>query len=340
MIRLTVVLAFIVLMGTIFSVSAQNTCNGMELFTSPNCSGDAVSRDEAALFELINKYRKAQNKSELRLSTSLSMLANRRMLDLKHNVKKLSHSWSNCPYLITDEKTWPCVIDAPQRLKTGYTGQGYETLYRTAKGNADPDLALTAWKKSSLHNSIILNLATFKDLEWNEFGVAIDGEYAALWFGCPKPKKLPDGELGLGVSFDEAVEGLTKVLDIDRKTAIKENTKWVGTTADKKLKLELLGRPEEIKQAGVRITIRLDQVGALDPQKRGVLIRLLENLFPEWTDAGAWLDNSSAALSLQPLLPRTKLIRKIEIQLSASGKNSLILFVKPSASKSTYFEVF
>ena len=151
---------------------------------------------------------------------------------------------------------------------------------------------------------------------------------------------MPEGELGLGVSYEEAVDGLTKTLAIDKKTVTRENTKWTGTTADKKLKLELTGRPEEIREASVRITIALDESGKLDAQKRAVVTRLLENLFPEWRDIPAWLDTSTAALQRQPAGPKTKLIRKIEVQMSAGGKNSLVLFVKPASSKSAYFEVF
>lgn len=46
-------------------------------------------------------------------------------------------------------------------------------------------LALDAWKKSDLHNSIILNLGMFEKMQWDEVGIAIDGEYASLWFGHP-----------------------------------------------------------------------------------------------------------------------------------------------------------
>ena len=338
--RLLVITCIVLTVAALSPVYTQSACNGRELFSSKSCAGDTLSAEETALFDLVNKYRRAQNKPELKLSTSLSLLANRRMLDLKVNVNKLTHSWSDCPYLISDKKTWGCVIDAPARFKTGYPGQGYETLYRTTTGKASPELAITAWKKSQLHNSIILNLETFRDLEYNEFGVAIDGEYAALWFGCPAPKKIPEGELGLGVSYDEAVEGLTKTLDIDRKTAVKENTKWVGTTTDKKLKLELIGRPQEIRQASMRITLSVDSRGSIDPSKRRVVVRLLENLFPEWRDIPAWLDTSAAAVTRQPAIPKTKLIRKIEVQLSSGNKNSLVLFVKPAASKSAYFEIF
>src|SRR5205085_2364906 len=83
----------------------------------------------------------------------------------------------------TDKKTWSCVTDAPRRLKVGYKGQGFETLYSTSSGRAMGSAALDAWKKSTLHNSIILNKGSFTNIPWDEVGVGIAGPYAVLWFG-------------------------------------------------------------------------------------------------------------------------------------------------------------
>ena len=163
--RFLLIVAAFLITAPVVPALGQAACDGKQLFTAEACAGDAVSDEEKTLFDLVNKYRRSQNKTELKISPSLSRLANRRMLDLKFNVKKLTHSWSNCPYLISDQKPWGCVIDAPTRLKTGYPGQGYETLYRTTTGQVTPDAAIAAWKKSQLHNSIILNLETFRI--WN-----------------------------------------------------------------------------------------------------------------------------------------------------------------------------
>ena len=61
-------------------------------------------------------------------------------------------------------------------------------------------------RRATLHNSIILNLGLFSKVQWDEVGVAIDGEYAALWFGRPSappvnntaqaPTKVPKPRLG------------------------------------------------------------------------------------------------------------------------------------------------
>ncbi|CAN5524276.1 hypothetical protein BH10ACI2_BH10ACI2_19680 [soil metagenome] len=213
----------------------QPVCKGKDLFFSHTCAGDTSSANESALFDLINNYRVENGQPELRPSTSLSMVANRRLLDLQQNMKTLTHSWSNCPYDIDDQSTWPCVTDAPKRLNAGYNGQGYETLYRVTSGQVLPSLALEAWKKSTLHNSIILNQGIFKDMQWNELGVAIDGQYAVMWFGYPGESKTGVHKSdGLGVSYDQTISGLSKILSIEQKYSSIENNKWEGFSADKK----------------------------------------------------------------------------------------------------------
>ena len=159
-------IVFLSMMFFSTQIGAQENCSGRQILQAENCFGDDVNSDEKTLFDLINKYRLANGRGEVRLSAPLSMVANRRMLDLKQNLKVLTHSWSNCNYDIKDEKTWNCVTDSPKRLNSGYNGQGYETLYRTAMGRALPVPALDAWKKSTLHNSIILNLNTFKAVSY------------------------------------------------------------------------------------------------------------------------------------------------------------------------------
>lgn len=327
--------------GIFYTVPAQGNCTGNGIFIEKTCAGDSSSADEAALFEIVNKYRTANGRPALRLSSSLSMLANRRMLDLGQNLKSLTHSWSNCPYDITDDTTWPCVIDAPRRLNSGYDGKGYETLYRTATGTVSPTLALETWKKSSLHNSIILNQGIFKDLAWDEVGIAIDGKFAAMWFGYPDGASQfkSDAVTGLGGSYEQAVSGLAKMLSIDKTSSTIENNIWRGFSSDKGLKLEIFGTFNEIKDANVGITVKLDPNGKIDPDKKIALTTLLKNLFPEWPDIDIWLENSINAISQNSTASKTKLVRKIAISLRSEAPNSTTLSIKPH-SKPSYIEVF
>jgi hypothetical protein len=321
-------------------ILAQGGCTGAQVLNAKNCGGDTNSPEEQSLFQLVNKYRAANNRPELRLSSSLSMLANRRLLDLKLNVKTLTHSWSNCPYDIKDEKTWPCVIDAPRRLNTGYKGQGYETLYRTVTGRASPSLALEAWEKSNLHNSIILNLGMFKDMTWDEVGIAVDGQFAALWFGYPGTggKGVGTSELGLGVSYDQAVTGLSKILSVNLASATVEANKWQGYSADKKIKLEIFGTRKDVSEASLAISMKIE-AGKLSAKGQAVLSTFLKNLFPEWPDRDTWIASSVAAITADRTASKTKLVRKISVEMSSNGTNSLRLLITPE-SKPKYTEVF
>lgn len=322
------------------NIYAQPACTGKQIFTSRACAGDATSADEQTLFELVNKYRAANGQPQLRLSSSLSMVANRRMLDLKQNTRVLTHSWSNCPYDIAVQTTWPCVLDAPEKFNSGYKGQGFETLYSTTTGKVVPRLAVEAWSKSTLHNSIILNLATFKDLPWNEVGVAIDGQYAALWFGHPGPGAAAGGEAenGLGVSYDQAVAGLAKTLSISQVSSEVEAGKWQGYSADKKIRLEVYGSRKDVSEAKLGVSVKLDG-GTLGPQARTAISTLLGNLFPEWADHDSWIAAGVAALAKDRTAMRTKVVRKINIDLESDGASSIKLTIRPESKKAAV-EVF
>ncbi len=337
--RIIFILVLVFVFGPSLS-KAQSNCIGGQIFTARSCVGDASSQAESDLFQIVNKYRKANDRPELKLSPSLSMLANRRVLDLKFNMKSLTHSWSNCPYDIKNEKSWKCVIDSPTRLNTGYKGQGYETLYRTASGRANPTLAVQAWSKSPLHNSIILNLSMFKDMAWDEVGVAVDGQFAVLWFGYlgAAPKVGGEAETGLGVSFDKAVTGLSKILSINQASAQVEANSWKGASADKKIRLEIHGARKDINEAAIAVRMNLD-AGKLSQQSQTAISTLLKNLFPEWADRDAWIASSVAAIGENRSVSKTKLVRKIAVELHADGPNSLTLTVRPESQKN-YVDFF
>ena len=304
---------------------AQSPCGGKDALTAKSCAGDGNSADEQALFNLIVKYRAANGLPAVRLSPALSMVANRHIIDLVQNVKSFTHGWSNCPYDFNVEKTWPCVSDSPKRLNSGYSGQGFETLYRTTTGKATPALAMDAWKKSKLHNSIILNLDTFKNMPWDEVGVAVDGSYAAVWFGSPGVAAVTSvAGNGLGVSYAKAIEGVSKLLSIDQTST---TGKWLGVSADKKIKLEILGSPSDLTQ--VTIWLKPGPGSKLGADNQKILVTLLGNLFPEWPNIDGWLNTSLAAISADDSVWRKKLVRNIAIDLRSDEGDSLKLLIKP-----------
>jgi len=332
-------LAVCIAMGNL-TARSQDACNNKSLFTEPRCAGDTVTADERALFDLVSRYRAANGLPQARLSEQLSILANRRMLDLKLNQKVLTHSWSNCPYDIRDEKTWPCVMDAPKRLNTSYVGSGYETLYRTTANAVQPASALETWRKSTLHNSIILNLPPFKDYPWDEIGVAIDGQFAALWFGTKSGARSMGNEGdGLGVGFEKAVSNLGKLLPLGSVSSSIAGGKWQGSTADRSLKIEIFGVPKEIAEVNVRLAIKLDTNGKLSPANRKIMLTLLGNIFPLWSEREVWLDRTLSAIAADRRASRTQIIEKNTIEVTGTAGNTLNVSIRP-AGKIVPVEVF
>ncbi len=318
---------FLFLAVSSIAIGAQAVCDGSKVFTENVCLGDNVSPDEKALYELVINYRATKGLAAPKLSNALSMLANRHLIDIKNNIKSFSHSWSNCPYDIKDDKTWHCISDAPKRLKTGYSGMGYETLYVTAETKANINLALDKWKGSSLHNSIITNQGMFKDLIWDELGVSVDGNYAALWFGTP------DKVASIGVTYDQVVAGLSNIVTLKQEASTGTATKWQGTSADKKIKMEISGTKSDISETKMAVTAKLEADGQLSSQSYQVLSTLLKNVFPAWTDRDTWLQTSLKAIGANNSAERTKVIGKnlIEIRYGAGG--SIVLQIVPQTAK-------
>ena len=323
---------FVSLIAFAGSVAAQAPCSGKDALTAKSCAGDTNSPDEQALYDLVVKYRAANGLPAVRLSPLLSMVGNRHIIDLVQNVKSFTHGWSNCPYDINDEKTWPCVSDSPKRLNSGYSGQAFETLFRTATGKATPAQAMEAWKKSKLHNSIILNLDAFRDMPWDEVGVAIDSGYAVLWFGSPGRKSgfsaNPVQGSGIGVSYDQTIAGLSKLVSI-QQTSVAGVKRWMGFSADKKVKLELQGSPSAMSQATVNISVKPGSGNKLSADSQTIIVTLLGNLFPEWPNIDTWLTTSVTAISDDSSIWRTRTVRGIKVDLRPDGVDSLKLLVKP-----------
>jgi len=66
---------------------------------------------------------------------------------------------------------------------TPYTGNGYEIAFWTTDTAFTAIEALTSWKTSPPHNSVIINFGMWQDSDWKAIGVAAEGNYAVVWFG-------------------------------------------------------------------------------------------------------------------------------------------------------------
>lgn len=146
-------------------------------------SNDGLSKPEATLANQIQQYRQANGLPAIRLSKALTLVANRHVQDLSQNGSPNAlHSWSNAPYDASNPATYSSVWEAPQRLKTGYPGNGYEIAFWTGTNNAQPAQALAGWKSSPRHDAVILNQDVWQQ-PWKAMGVGIYEGYAVVWFG-------------------------------------------------------------------------------------------------------------------------------------------------------------
>jgi hypothetical protein len=328
-------LPFFLHIGLIFLFAqtcfAQGICSGSQIFNSKICSGDEVSADETKLLQIINEYRAKNALPQVPISKPLSIVAHRHLLDLQQNLKIITHSWSDCPYAFNDEKTWNCVNGAPHRLKVDFNGQGYENLFRNLNGNAQPLSALEAWKKSELHNSLILNLGVWKNKTWNSIGVAINGQFAAIWFGSSNSSKLLAAKSagGLGISFKEIVKNLESSVAIEKTSSVVDKELWVGKSKDKSIILELLGTSEDIERAGFSLRIKLDKEKNLTAKNHDLLMIFVNNVFPDSRDAEKWLDAHIAKILEDPKSTQSLIKDEKVMQIRIDTNHYLSLTAKP-----------
>ena len=329
---------FAVLISLVFTctfveaVTGQEICKGDRIFNAEGCVGDNVSADEAALFEAVNQYRTENGRPALKFSAALNMVANRRVLDLNQNMKAITHSWSNCPYDIADQKTWPCQTASPRRLNSGYKGDGYETIYGTTSPRVDLGAALAAWKKSETHRSIILNKGLFESMPWDEMGVAIGGSYASLWFGyLGSPAKVESAAGGGPAgSYDQMVAKIFESLAIEQRSVTTEsNGLRRGMSPNNKLKAEIWGSKPALAETSISITVTTSADGRIDSANRSGISKILRDLFPEVSDVDTWLDNSIDLIAQNRTAWKVKTIRGITVEMKASGSEAIMLSLKP-----------
>ncbi len=145
---------------------------------------DGLESEEVKLINLINQYRAQNGLPAIPKSKALTTVANRHVQDITENVGTLTHAWSDASYDANDSKTWPNMWKAPQRLNTGYPGNGYENAFGGSGGFvATAENSLNSWKSSPLHNAVILNQGIWQNQKWNALGVGIYKGYAVMWVG-------------------------------------------------------------------------------------------------------------------------------------------------------------
>jgi hypothetical protein len=181
--RLSVFL-FIIFIQANYVMSQADTSNNF-----------CINVQEKEMLKLINEYRKTKRLPAINLSPELTKVAKIHAGDLNTNhpdVGKCNmHSWSDkgkwkpCCYT-EDHKNARLMWSKPAEL-TKYKENGYEIAYQ---GDVPtPAEALSLWKKSPGHNSVITETGVFKNIKWKAIGIAVEGSYILIWFGAEEDKE-------------------------------------------------------------------------------------------------------------------------------------------------------
>lgn len=163
-----------------------------------------IDQTEHELLGLLNSERTAAGLKAVELSSSLSEVAALHAFDLMvnkpNNDECNPHSWSSegswkgCCYT-SDHANPECMWNKPSEL-TSYDSPGYEIIAFQSSGSDPaariaPEKALELWMKSKGHSAVILNQDGFSNIEWKAVGIAIDGNWACVWFGGEADESAP-----------------------------------------------------------------------------------------------------------------------------------------------------
>jgi Ca2+-binding RTX toxin-like protein len=189
---------------------------------------DALSLEELALYHLMMDYRATLGLSAIPLSKGLTATAGRHVLDTRENIWAAGlvlpaganlHSWSDAPYY-GDHRAPQVMWDAPERIGTGYTGNGYEI---SAAGYGSIGAALAGWQGSSGHNAVIAQtggwstpfLAIGIGVETSSGAGPFGGRVYHVWFGHQAdPTGVPDiigsavADSARGTGFADRILGM------------------------------------------------------------------------------------------------------------------------------------
>lgn len=200
---------------------------------------DTLSLEELALYHLLMTYRATANLPAIPLSNALTITAGRHVVDTRDNIWGTDmtlpegtnlHSWSDAPYY-SDHREPSIMWDAPERIGTGFTGNGYEI---SAAGQQDINAALAGWQGSPGHNQVIMNLEGWTNIGWQSIGIGVDssagpgiygGRVYHVWFS-----DTPDAS-GPPLILDDAGDDRIVTTDFADKVSSTSGTDLIETGA-------------------------------------------------------------------------------------------------------------
>ena len=110
----------------------------------------------------------------------------------------------------------------------------------------------------------------------------------------------------LGVSYEQAMEFLSKYFTMDKGTPAEGQPKYWSMTTDKTASLEIIGDKRNISQTSMMVDVTADDEIV---QRNGFLaLRLALNVVPEWTDCVKWMTDTIGELASSQDLSASKTI--------------------------------
>lgn len=182
---------------------------------------DTIDAEEYRLYEMIMEYRASLGLPSIPLSKALTTTASRHVVDTVYNQGGYDgHNWSDAPYDASNPATYPAIWEAPERVGTGYTDNGFEisTGYigdPFSVPNMTAELALANWQGSAPHNDVITQQGPWTQ-DWQAIGIAIHESVSHVWFGhAPDVSGMPEFEADVGPEGDgevvaPVVDGVTQ----------------------------------------------------------------------------------------------------------------------------------
>lgn len=175
-------------LGACFPENIQRYAGSSDPFGATDPSPDTRS-----LVQVVNDYRVAEGLPAIRVSRSLTIIAQKHVDDLERNAPAngvcILHSWSNkgpwTPCCYTEDNAQAgCMWNKPREITNDvYDSNGYEIAMGLRGGRATTQGALEAWRGSPAHLAVVLNQGPWANLKWRSVGAAISDHYAVVWFG-------------------------------------------------------------------------------------------------------------------------------------------------------------
>lgn len=157
------------------------------------CHGQTLTHEETKLYNIIMEYRATRGLPKIPLSKSLTFVAKTHLKDLIKNKPDTCgcnpHSWSDrgnwTPVCYTSDHKLAEYARIKAKELTNYSGYSYEIATKITPAHIKMTAAeaIDGFKNSPPHNAAIMNLNNWNDNEWKAIGIAIDANYACVWFG-------------------------------------------------------------------------------------------------------------------------------------------------------------